>query len=110
MRFLYKYKRFSQYLIEVMTGFYEIVYLEYDVKKAENVFLCKNRAAIKYELMNKIRNDKIGYCNWCLSIQLFENHLDLYFNPKVICSRDTRKKRKRSVRSCKVIKSSYNLF
>ena len=50
-------------MIEVMTGFYEIFYLEYDVKKAENVFLCKNRAAIKYELMNKIRNDKIGYCN-----------------------------------------------
>lgn len=44
MRFLYKYKRFSQYLKEVMTGFCEIVYLQYDVKKAENVFLWKNRA------------------------------------------------------------------
>lgn len=71
MRFFYKYKQFSQYLIEETTGFYEIVYLQYDIKKAENGFLWLEIEQSSYIIWtNRIGNDRKGYCNSCLSIQL----------------------------------------
>lgn len=47
MRFLYKYKRFSQYLIEVMTGFYEIVYLQKESKESRKRVFVEEQSSYK---------------------------------------------------------------